>query len=116
LESLASPGTKLQVSIDSGTRPRWRADGRELFYVDATGSGALLSVTVEPDGETIRLGKPVSLFAMLLSSGGHSAYQSTYAVSPDGQRFLVARPALVDGASGLRLPMTVVVNWQAALR
>jgi Tol biopolymer transport system component len=116
LQSLASPGTKLQVSIDSGARPRWRADGRELFYVDATGSGGFISVTVEPDGETIRLGKPVPLFAMLISAGGHSAYQSTYAVSSDGQRFLVARPAFVDGAPGLRVPLTVVVNWQAALR
>jgi Tol biopolymer transport system component len=117
LQSLGSPGTRLQVSIEGGTRPRWRADGRELFYADWSGSGAFHSVSVEPDGEGMRLGKPVRLFSMLTNSGGHdAAYHSTYAVSPDGERFLVARTALANGSTGRQVPLTVVLNWQAALR
>ena len=118
LQNLTSSVTKLQVSIEGGARPRWRPDGRELFFLDTTGNASFLSVAVEPDGEGVRLGKPVPLFVTLTNSAGdHGGYYfSTYGVSSDGKRFLVSRPALATGSVGRQVPLTVVLNWQAALR
>ena len=74
---------KRQVSVAGGLQPNWRRDGRELFYM--TPRGAIMSVairttpTLEPDTP-----KPLFTTNLVPSSGW-----SQYAVSPDGQRFLV---------------------------
>src|SRR4051812_3024627 len=58
----AFPGTtgRIRVSTDGGGGPSWSADGHELFY--ATYRGETLSVTVTPDGQSLRFGRPRLLF------------------------------------------------------
>ena len=93
----AFPGTgpKRQVSEGGGTRPRWRRDGLELFYLSS--DGRLMSVPIVRHGADLETGTPVALFTLRSTSG--------YEASPDGQRFLVT--AVVSEAS----PISVILNW-----
>lgn len=108
-----------RVSATGGVTPRWRRDGKELFYVSAYDAGKLTAVEVrEKDGRFVP-GTPRELFDVGMTLLPHSTtippYHS-YAVSADGQRFLIPRP--VSGLQGdiRSTPITVVLNWTAALR
>ena len=88
IRPFAGPVHKWPVSIDGGGTPRWRRDGRELFFL----AGArMMAVSVQETPTGLTIGAPAMLFedAALIWSGadGH-----TYDVSPDGQRFLTNRP------------------------
>ena len=96
-------GSRFQVSNGGGTAPRWRADGRELFYIAA--DGKLMAVPVSP-GQTPKFGTAVALFQTLQREGG-----STYTPSPDGQRFLINAPLGPAEAD----PISVIVNWRSAI-
>jgi Tol biopolymer transport system component len=76
---------KWQVSRGGGTEPRWRADGKEIYYLDS--SGMLMAVPVDA-GETFSSGTPVSLFQVRGRAPISSTDLFTYDVSKDG-RFLV---------------------------
>jgi Tol biopolymer transport system component len=115
IQSFPVPRTKLQVSTGGGLRPRWRRDSRELYYFPSGAGAPLTAVPVTLDGEGLRLGKPVELFSTRVINASHDAPYFGYVPSPDGQRFLVARPLGVQG-SGFEAALTVVLNWQAALR
>ena len=71
------------------------------------GDGRLTAVPVTMKGADVELGRAESLFPMEPSTLFHRAYE----VSKDGQRFLIATPAQPGGAA-----ITVVLNWQAALK
>jgi serine/threonine-protein kinase len=75
-------GGRWQASADTGFEPHWSRDGTELFYRD--GLGSLFSIPVETS-PAFALGLPVRLFGGL-RTGTNSA---TYAVAPDGTRFLI---------------------------
>ena len=72
---------------NGGTDPRWRRDGKELFYLAAE-RDSLMVVDVQA-GESIKEGTPRSLFPVNLGSGGDDR---PYAVSPNGDRFLMVLP------------------------
>jgi hypothetical protein len=95
---------KWQVSRSGGNRPRWRADGKELFFVAAGPS--LMAAGIEVTGDALRPSAPVQLFQISLTN------LTQWDVSRDGQRFLVAAP--LD--RGSNTPITVVMNWEAALK
>ena len=105
-------GALWQVSSEGGSMPRWRRDGKELFY-RAT-DGKLMAVTVgarEGSGgatEAFEHGTPQPLFDSLPLPAN---FEFTYQPASDGQRFLVALPL-----AGAKTPLTVVLNWQAAPR
>jgi len=100
----ASSG-KFQISSAGGTQPRWRRDGKELFYISA--EDKLMAVEVKINN-TFEAGSPKALFDLQQNSmAGRWAYQP----AADGQRFLVLSNA--RSASPL---ITVVLNWQAGLR
>ena len=102
-------GGKWQVSNGNGSLPHWRGDGKELFYVDGV---KLMAAAVSANGASVQVGVPRELFALPAAQG--AVNDSEYDVSADGQRFLVLDP--VGGAqSSAAAPLTVVVNWQAAL-
>ncbi len=110
------PGGQWQFSTAGGTQIRWRADGKELFYVSADGHLMAAPVVVTPDGRGLQPGAPVSLFAARLASGGNiviPGYAGTpqYAVARDG-RFL----ANVAAEGEIAPPISVVLNWDAALK
>ena len=106
VQSFPGPGAKSQVSRDGGTHPVWRADGRELFYLAV--DGTMMAVPVGA-GRSFDAGRPQALFS---SNAWRLRVSQVYAVTKDGQRFLVAAmPPKSTGAA----PLTVVLNWTAAI-
>jgi Tol biopolymer transport system component len=108
---------KWQVSTNGGQFPRWRHDGRELFYMSQGSRGKMMAVDVKSSGSAFEAGAPKELFDSLymnLPHGSGGPY-STYAVSPDGQRFLIPRPASND-QSATAAPIVVVLNWLEGLK
>jgi hypothetical protein len=99
------PGRKLQVSIDGGTSPRFRADGRAIFYQHA--DNQVVTVALERRGDVFEIGAVTPLFDV----SGFSNTESSWWPSPDGQEFLVARPAQQEHP-----PLSLVVNWTEMLR
>ena len=74
-----------------------------------------MAVDVDTAASTFRLtGTPRPLFATGISAPNRSGDAFAYAISPDGQRFLTAAATAPDAAAQ-RAPLTVVLNWQAAL-
>ncbi|MGA9526504.1 MAG: protein kinase [Terriglobales bacterium] len=79
---------KWQVSRGGGTEPRWRGDGKELFYIAP--NGMLMAVPV--NGESIfATGTPAALFQIHGRAPISSTDIFTYDVAKDGKRFLVNR-------------------------
>jgi hypothetical protein len=97
------PGGKWQVSTAGGQQARWRRDGTEIFYVGP--DNKLMAATVDGKGSRFEVGNVKPLFAT--RAGGP---RSWYAVSPDGQRFLINTAPEQTAA-----PLTVVLNWTAGL-
>ena len=102
------PGAKSQVSIDGGAAPRWSRDGRELFFMNGT---KLMATTVETSPTFKVLNTPKMLF-------DYPGYLDTaeYDVSPDGQRFLMAKNAPVQPGQQQSGQIQVVLNWFEELR
>ncbi|HKE24788.1 MAG TPA: hypothetical protein VKB88_20645, partial [Bryobacteraceae bacterium] len=106
LESFPTHGGKRQISLAGGSGPRWRADGKELFYHSL--DGKLMAVSVAGSAAALTTGTPTPLFAF--RPAGVIAVPS-YAVTRDGQRFLLS--AIVETYP--RAPLSVVQNWTAAI-
>ena len=128
---------KWQVSTDGGTFPRWRGDSKELyFYLD----NQMFAADIRAAGSSVEAGSPRVLFGLPSPStlAGHSPYHR-YAVTADGQRFLVsilgAAPGrgrgadlasnvaslaessnALGGVPGAVSPVTVVLNWERMLK
>jgi eukaryotic-like serine/threonine-protein kinase len=99
-------GAKWTVSQNGGITPRWRGDGRELFFIQPSNEN-VMAVPVDL-GVTPEIGKPVPLFPLRLSSA-----VVPWDVSADGQRIIAAAHR---GPERMREPMTLVQNFDVALR
>ena len=99
------PGERVRVSVDGGGQPEWRGDGRELFFRSL--DGQLMAVDVEEKAETLDVGLPTALFEVL----NYAPFVDQYAVSADGQRFLVKVPVEQDSRDRLH----VITNWTSLL-
>ena len=109
VQSFPKGGQKIRVSESGGLQPRWRRDGRELYFLDP--AGRLMATSVQPRPE-LRVGRPEPLFqSNVVGVLGGLGTNAHYDVTPDGQRFIVASRAS-DIADP---PITIVLNWQAAL-
>jgi Tol biopolymer transport system component len=108
---------KWQISSKGGWYPRWRRDGKELFYMETSVLPRnLISAKVNPAGPTFEYGDPAVLFESLYANAGHGSPYEAFAVSPDGQRFLIPRPEGSEGQGTESAPITVVLNWTAGLK
>jgi len=107
VQSFPTPGSKWQVSTQGGSTPIWRKDGRELFYL--ADDGRLMAVPVSV-GNTFEAGSPEPLFQTRFPGVLFGGIEH-YAVSADGQRFLM-NVAVEEAAS----PITIVLNWTAGLK
>jgi Tol biopolymer transport system component len=107
VQAFLDGGSKRVVSRGGGAEPRWRVDGRELFYVSA--DRRLMSVPTTM-GSAFEAGKPGVLFVMNVRDLVFP-FVKRYEAIPDGQRFVVQEPTGRGGPS----PLTVVVNWLALL-
>jgi serine/threonine protein kinase len=105
-EDFPAVGTQRMISRGGGYDPRWRYDGKELYYLTPNGAVAAVEITVSPDFHS---GEPESLFQAPPSSlRGIGSWD----VSRDGKRFLF----VVMTDQGTSPPFNVVLNWQAGLK
>jgi Tol biopolymer transport system component len=104
-------GEKIRVSTGGGITPRWRADGRELFYLSGDGKVMMAApISVAP---VLKVGTPAPLFTISRELGFPGrARNVAHDVAPDGQRFLFA--AVPRDQTPSRI--SVILNWTALLR
>jgi Tol biopolymer transport system component len=95
-------GGKWLISKGGGTDPRWRGDGKELFYVASDGKLMAVDISATP---IFRAGAPRPLFQLPPGFIGGD-------VTADGRRFLIGVPM----AQSASVPFTVVLNWQTILK
>jgi len=101
-------GGQWQVSTSGGINPRWRADGKELYYIAP--DSKLMATPITASGATIEPGTPVALFQTRIGGGGTDPTGGpNYDVTGDG-RFLI-NTVLEDDAS----PITLLQNWAAGV-
>jgi Tol biopolymer transport system component len=104
-------GSRSPVSTGGGIAPRWRRDGKELFYITSDGK-SVMAVPVELT-PSFKAGTPVRLFSIGSETGFRGRARNVpYDVSPDGQRFLI-NVATAEPASSR---ITVALNWTEALK
>jgi eukaryotic-like serine/threonine-protein kinase len=101
-------GTKTRISVAGGTQPRWRQDGKELFYVAADNRMMAVPVTMGSDGQPV-FGTPTALFQTRVV-GVAGVLRQQYVVSADGQRFLMN----VTADEAVTSPITMLLNWNFA--
>ncbi len=99
------PGGKRQISTAGGSYPRWRGDGKEIFYLAL--DNKLMAAEVNGQGATLEVGAVRPLFEARPAGAGN-----VYDVTADGQRFLV-NTAVEQKVSS---PITLVINWTADLK
>ena len=103
VRAFPGPGGRWKVSAAGGVEPRWRNDGKELFY--ASLDHRIMAVPVAVDS-TFHAGKPAELFPIHPSPFGN-----VFDVSADGQRFLVNSVPEDAGSP----PLTMLLNWTGLL-
>jgi len=107
VRQLSGGAGRWRVSQNGGTQPRWRADGRELFFVSKTNR---IMVAAMSAGAGFDAAAPVELpiETEVDLTGGRYVYD----VAEQGRRFLVIRRTSQDQP----LPITVVLNWPSLVR
>jgi len=105
VQPFPGPGAKIPISTSGGTQARWRPDGKELYFVAP--EDRFMAVPLRTSGGTIEAATPLPLFAAHVSSALQFNLRQQYAVSLDGQRFLVNK-LFEDTVS---TPMTLLLNW-----
>lgn len=107
VQTFPASGGKWRVSTGGGSQPSWRRDGKELFYVAA--DRKLMAVDIKL-GATFEARILKTLFATRVLT--LTGFRNHYAVTADGQRFLINTTIEEIGTS----PISVVVNWTAELK
>jgi dipeptidyl aminopeptidase/acylaminoacyl peptidase len=103
-----SSGGKRQISVGGGGQPRWRRDGRELFYLSP--DRKLMAVEVAIAAQVLKFGIPKPLFSTPLSTAGGVSHR--WDVTADGKRMVFD----YDISETSSIPITVVLNWTAGLK
>jgi len=99
------PGGKWQVSSGGGDFPRWRHDGKELFYLSL--DSKMMAAEIKASGSSFAIGAVRQLF----ETRAYRSQVGAYDVTADGQRFIIAyEPGQPNEA------ITLVENWDADLR
>jgi eukaryotic-like serine/threonine-protein kinase len=102
IQAVPASGAKYQISTEGGTVPRWRRDGRELFYISS--DQRLIAVPISVS-KGLQVGKPQPLFA--------NAGMNSFVPSKSGDRFLTNVPA--SGEQAVTPPIIVVTDWTATI-
>jgi Tol biopolymer transport system component len=105
VQPFPAASAKWQISTQGGTMPRWRADGKELFFIAP--DAKLMAAAVTASDQTFEAAPPVALFQTRIVGGPAQIVKHQYAVSRDG-RFLINEPAEASAAT----PITLILNWQ----
>ena len=111
LGPIAGSTTPLRVSKDGGGSPRWRADGRELFFIG--GDGRITSVSVDLKAVPV-IGEPRTVSPRVVNAEpfrNDPFSETRFDVTPKGDRFLVQTPPEPG-----TYELTLVQGWQSRLR
>jgi Tol biopolymer transport system component len=138
----SGPG-RIQVSVDGGVYPRWRRDSRELYFLNLVSMGGMMAAELRVTGSSIARSVPRRLGQTYFVTQAHTGgAHHAFAVSPDGERFLLPQfGSLAEGfgnigamfaavnqaiaadrngrtavGGGSDFPITVVLDWTAAAR
>ncbi|MBM3818976.1 MAG: hypothetical protein FJW14_08170 [Acidimicrobiia bacterium] len=85
------PG-RIQVSVNGGVYPRWRRDGRELYFMSLVVLGSVMASDISVSGASVQRGVPRTLFQSFYAGGEHPVGQyHAFAAAPAGDRFLMAQ-------------------------
>jgi Tol biopolymer transport system component len=109
------PGRPVRVSGEGGRWPRWRRDQKALFFLNEGASlsslsdNELMAADMTVREGSIDVGAVRTLFDAPIPGSGRGV---PYAVTPDGQRFLLN--AMVEGVN--ESSISLIVNWPAILR
>jgi Tol biopolymer transport system component len=104
VRGISGGGRQWTISPAGGMQPEWRRDGRELFYISR--DRKLMAVPVTADADAFSAAVPSPLFDVDVPEA-NAPYPNDYAVSANGQRFLVN--TLLDQPNGPSL--AVILNW-----
>jgi len=111
VQSFPAGSGKSRISANGGVEPRWRRDGKELFYLSLTGKLMAVEVKTAPAFE---YGSRKELFQTPVAGGGPGfGLVYNYDVAPDGNRFLFIDQGAGEADSSL---ITVVLNWPEMLK
>ena len=106
ITAFPAAGAKWQVSSNGGTMPKWRRDGKELFFADPQDN--IVAVDVNTSGNAVKLGAPHTLFQAV----GIQRDFGPFDVTADGKKFLINSGNLKEGTE----PLTLVQHWPAELK
>jgi Tol biopolymer transport system component len=107
IQAFPATGVSYRISKQGGWQPAWRRDGRELFYLATDGTQMAAAVNAHDD--IVEVSVPIPLFRPTVRS---TLLRNHYDVAPNGDRFLINTPVQDEATA----PITVVLNWTAALR
>jgi Tol biopolymer transport system component len=100
-----NPGEKQRISVNGASQPRWRGDGKEIFFLEGP---TLMRVDVDTEHADFSSGVPSPLFSVNVEK---EERRNRFLVTRDGQRFLVVTRIQATGDSTIG----VQVNWIATL-
>ena len=105
----SGPKGRWQVSSGGAYEVKWRGDGKELYYQSQGQDGKVMAAAIQAGSQDIHAETPRVLFSADFQSGALHEFD----VTPDGQRFLLILNSRTEGRTER---LTVISNWQAALR
>jgi eukaryotic-like serine/threonine-protein kinase len=109
VQPFPGPGGKFQISVNGGAQPRWNKNGKEIFYLSLDSKMMAAPVTLSRDDQAVEAGTPAALFAVRIAGGPlPGIVKQQYAVSSDGQRFLVN----LTPDEGAASTITMIWNWR----
>jgi hypothetical protein len=103
VQSFPNPTNKLHVSTEGGSFPRWRSDGKELYFSSL--DAKLMAATVRSSPNGLVFDVPVPLFQTNMNA---VTVKTPYAVSGDGRFLVNQRIAASDNT-----PITLILNWHS---
>ncbi|HVH29239.1 MAG TPA: protein kinase [Vicinamibacterales bacterium] len=99
------PG-RIQVSVNGGVFPRWRRDGRQLYFMSVVSLGGIMASDIRVTGSSVQRDVPRPLFQTLYVTGTHSGGQHhAYAVSADGEQFLIPQFETIQAVANIAGPV-----------
>ena len=107
LQPFPAANDKRRVSVAGGEQPRWRRDGKELFFIAE--DGKMMAAAVKTAKDFLETGAPQPMFATHMFGLG-TLFAFNYDVSADAKQFIVNTTAESGSA-----PLTVTVNWLSAI-
>jgi eukaryotic-like serine/threonine-protein kinase len=106
VQSYPPSGSESKISANGGIQPKWRRDGKEIYYLALDGTIMAVAIRASP---SFKAGVPVALFD---SRFGSYRTKNNYDVTKDGQRFLV-NSAIQNGVTS---SITITLNWTSLLK